>query len=160
MILILIFQDIIQCALIIHQIPKEEVCACFIKTTYLLLDVMICLLYLNVLPLRLKLEKKSIFFTCNYKSPSQAPDEFEKYCQIFHLTLSNKDDLSPVCSIVIGDFNVKCRNWWAWHVNSNAGKELDFLTSTAGYTQLIDKPIHFFSGGSSYIDLILQVWNS
>ena len=108
----------------------------------------------------IKVEKKSIFFTCNYKSPSQAPDEFEKYCQIFHLTLSNKDDLSPVCSIVIGDFNVKCRNWWAWHVNSNAGKELDFLTSTAGYTQLIDKPTHFFSGGSSYINLILQVWNS
>ena len=41
----------------------------------------------------IKVEKKSIFFTCNYKSPSQAPDEFENYCQIFHLTLSNIDDL-------------------------------------------------------------------
>ena len=35
-----------------------------------------------------------------------------------------------------------------------AGKELDILTSTAGYTQLIDKPTHFFSGGCSCIDLI------
>ena len=41
----------------------------------------------------IKVEKKSIFFTCNYKSPSQAPGEFENYCQIFHLTLSNIDDL-------------------------------------------------------------------
>ena len=39
-------------------------------------------------------------------------------------------------------------------VNSNAGKELESLTSTAGCTQLIDKPTHFFSDGSSCIDLI------
>ena len=39
-----------------------------------------------------KLGEKSIFFTCNYRSPSQTPDEFENYCQNFHLTLSNIDD--------------------------------------------------------------------
>ena len=64
------------------------------------------------------------------------------------------DDTSPFCSIVIGDFNARCRNWWAGDANSNAGKESESLTSTAGYTQLIDKPTHFFSGGSSCIDLI------
>ena len=97
---------------------------------------------------------KSIFFTCNYRSPIQTPDEFENCCQNFHLTLSNRDDTSPFCSTVIGDFNARCRNWWAGDVHSNAGKELDFLTFTAGYTQLIDKPTHFFSGGSSCINLI------
>ena len=46
------------------------------------------------------------------------------------------------------------RKWWAGDVYSNTGKEVDSLTSTAGYTQPIDKLIHFFSGGSSCIDLI------
>ena len=106
----------------------------------------------------IKLGKKSIFFICNYRSPSQTPREFENYCKNFHLTLSNIDDASPLCSIVIGDFNARCRNWFAGDVNSNAGKELDSFTSKIGYSQLIDKPIiespHFFSGGSSCIDLI------
>ena len=58
----------------------------------------------------IKLGKKSIIFTCIYRSPSQTPDEFENYCQNFHLTLSNIDDTSPFCSIVIGDFNARCRS--------------------------------------------------
>ena len=41
----------------------------------------------------------------------------------------------------------------AGDVNSNAGKELDSLTSTAGYFLLIDKPTHSVSGRSC-IDLI------
>ena len=56
--------------------------------------------------------------------------------------------------IVIGDFNARCKNWWAADVNANADKELDSLISTAGYTQLIYKPTHFFSGASSCINLI------
>ena len=60
--LILIFQDIIHCVLIIHQIPKEEVCVCFIKATYLLLDVIICVLYQNELLLRLNWWKFYIFY--------------------------------------------------------------------------------------------------
>ena len=97
----------------------------------------------------IKLGKKTVFFTCNYRFLSQTPDEFENYCQNFHFTLSNIDDISPFCSIVFGDFSSRCRNWWAGDVNSNAGKELDSLTSTAVYTQLIDKSTHFISGGSS-----------
>ena len=80
--------------------------------------------------------EKSIFFACNYRSPSQTPDESENYSQNFHLTLLNTDDTS---SIVIGDFNARCRKCWARVVNSNAAKELECLTSTAGYTKLIDK---------------------
>ena len=115
--LILTFQDIINCVLIIHQISKEEVCVCFIKT--------ICVLYQNVLLLRLSCGKNLyIFFNCNYRSPSQTSDEFENHCQNFHLTFSNIDDTSPFCSIVIGDLNARCRNWWAGDVNSSTGKEL------------------------------------
>ena len=95
---------------------------------------------------------KSIFFTCNYRSPSQTIDEFESYC--LHLTLANIDNTSSFSSALIGDFNARCTNWWAADIDSKAGKELNSLTSTAGFTQLIDKPTHFCSGGCSCIDLI------
>ena len=120
--------------------------ACFIKTTYLILDGW-------SIVTEIQLGEKSIFFTCNYRSPSHTSDEFENYCQNFQFTLSNIDDTSPFFSIVFGDFNVRCRNLLAVVVNSNTGKELDFLTSTAGYTQ--DKLTHLFSCISSYINLIL-----
>ena len=102
----------------------------------------------------IKLGKNSMFSASNYRSPSKTTDEFENYCQNFHLTLSNIDDKSPFCSIVVGDFNARYINCWAGDLNSSAGKELDPLTSMAGYTQLTDKPTHFFNGGSSCIDLI------
>ena len=97
---------------------------------------------------------KSLFFTCNYRSLSQTVDEFENYCQSLHLTLTNIDDTSPFSSVLVGDFNARCTNWWGADIDSKAGKELDSLTSMTGYTQLIDKPTHFFSGGCSCIDLI------
>ena len=36
----------------------------------------------------IKLGEKSIFITCYHRSPSQTSDEFENYCQHFHLTFS------------------------------------------------------------------------
>ena len=72
-----------------------------------------------------KFGKKSIFFTCNYRSPSQTPDEVENNYQNFHFILSSIEDTS-----------------------------LASLTFAAGYTQLINKLTQFFSGGSSCIDLI------
>ena len=34
------------------------------------------------------------------------------------------DDTSLFGSIVIGDFNAMCRNWWAGYVNPNTGKKI------------------------------------
>ena len=56
--------------------------------------------------------------------------------------------------MLIGDFNARSSSWWSGDMTTRVGKELEALTSTAGYSQLIDKPAHFFNGGSSYIDLI------
>ena len=57
--------------------------------------------------LEVNLGTKSLFFTCNYRSPSQTVDEFESYCQSLHLTLTNIDDTSPFSSVLIGDFNAR-----------------------------------------------------
>ena len=56
--------------------------------------------------------------------------------------------------MLIGDYNAGSSSWWSGDITTRVGKELEALTSTAGYSQLIDKPTNFFNGGSSCIDLI------
>ena len=59
-----------------------------------------------------------LFFTCDYRSPSQTVDEFESYYQSIHLILTNIDDTSLFSSVLIGDFNAKCINWRAAAIKS------------------------------------------
>ena len=61
----------------------------------------VCMIYKDYLPVirhddlctltecivvEVNLGTKSLFFTCNYRSPSQTVDECESYCQSLHLT--------------------------------------------------------------------------
>ena len=94
------------------------------------------MIYLNLLLLKWNWGKNLYFLLATIDPLSQTPNEFDNYCQNFHLTLSIIDD-TPIAT---GDCNVRCRDWWAEDLNSNAGKELESLTSRAGFTQLTDKP--------------------
>ena len=136
----LIFQDIINCVQAIPQIPEKKLCVCFIKTTYLLLDVMICVLLQNVLLLRLNWGKNQYFLLAVISiNPSQNSRWIWELLSKFSLNIIKIDHTSTFCSVVIGDFDFNCKNWLAWDVNLNVGKELDSLTSTRGYDQLVDK---------------------
>ena len=64
------------------------------------------------------------------------------------------DSLNPAISIITGDFNGKFSKWYSFDTSDNIGKELDTITSTVGYSQIIDKPTHFTNNSSSCIDLI------
>ena len=55
--------------------------------------------------------------------------------------------------MVLGDFNAKCSKWFASDKNNTAGIELDNITTTFGYNQMIDKPTHYNNESSSCIDL-------
>ena len=47
--------------------------------------------------------------------------------------------------------------WNGALLNENtAGLELDSITTTAGYSQMINKPWHFFNESSSCIDIIFS----
>ena len=61
----------------------------------------------------------------------------------------------PLCSVVTGDFNACCTNWWEDVFNNSAGQEIASLTLSAGYTQIIIKPTHVINNLISCIDLIL-----
>ena len=52
------------------------------------------------------------------------------------------------------DFNAKCSKWCTSDKDNTANFELDSITTTAGYSQMINKPTHFINESSSCIDLI------
>ena len=68
--------------------------------------------------------------------------------------MSNINDLNPACSVTTGDFNTRSPQWWAVDKENNEGREISFLTSSAGYSQLIDQPTHITKESSFCIDLI------
>ena len=108
----------------------------------------------NCLVTEIRSQNEKCFLTCLYRSPSQSHDEFENFCIKFDILLSQINDELPICSVVTGDFNARCSRWWRNDITNFAGKEIDFLTSSAGYTQIIDKPTHVINKSKSCIDLI------
>ena len=85
------------------------------------------------------------------RSPSQNHDELDHFCTNFNLLLSNINNLYLTRSIV---FNAKCSKWCNSDETNTAGIELDNITMTSGYNQMIDKPTHYINESSSRIDLI------
>ena len=74
------------------------------------------------------------FFTCLYRSPSQSHEDLESFCYSLDSLLSNINNQHPACSIVIGDFSVKCSKWYTSDKDNTVGLELDSNTTTAGYS--------------------------
>ena len=102
----------------------------------------------------ISVKNETCFFTCFYRSPSQSHDEFENFCSELNLLLTNINNNQPACSILIGGFNLKCSKCCSSDKNNIAGLEIDNITTTAGYSKLINKPTHFVNGISFFIDLI------
>ena len=68
--------------------------------------------------------------------------------------MNNINSLNPAILIIIGDFNGKFSQWCSFDTSDHIGKEIDTITSTTDYSQIIDKPTHFTSDSSPCIDLI------
>ena len=98
--------------------------------------------------------EKNQYFLLAVTDTSQTADKIEIYRQNMNLASSNVDVLSPFCHVLTGDFSSRFSQWFLGDINTRVVKELDFLTSTTGYTQFIDKSINLFNGVSSCIHLI------
>ena len=83
---------------------------------------------------------KNVFFTCPYRSPTQNDEELENFSSNLDLLLSNINDNHPTCSILICNFNAKSSKWCNNDKSNRAGIELDNITTSAGYSQLINDP--------------------
>ena len=67
--------------------------------------------------------------------------------------MSNINDHNPACSVITEYFNAISPLWWALDKENNERCEISFLTSLAGYSQLIDQATHTTKESSSCIDL-------
>ena len=108
----------------------------------------------NSLVTKIRSQNEKCFLTCIYRSPSKNNEEIENFCANFDLLLSNINEELPICSIITGDFNARCSNWWKNDITNSVGQELDSLTSSAAYAQIIDKPTHIVNNSMSCIDLV------
>ena len=93
---------------------------------------------------------------CIYRSPSQNRGEFDNFCTNFDILLNYINDESSLCSTVTGDFNARCSRWWKNDTTKLQGQELDYLTLSAGYNQITDKPTHVINNSMSCNDLIFR----
>ena len=77
-----------------------------------------------------------------YRSPNQAQDEFEEFCNDLNLLLFNVNDEYATLPVMTGDFNAKSSRWWRLDKDNAEGREINSLTSGCDYIQLINKPSH------------------
>ena len=94
------------------------------------------------------------FLTCLYRSPSKNRGQLQSFCDSLDILMNKINSFKPAISIITRDFNGICSKWYSFDTSDNIGKELDTITSTAGYSQIIDKPSNFTNNSSSCIDLI------
>ena len=132
----------------------------------------VCIYYKDHLPLKIrndvstlnecivveiKNQKQKCFVSCLYRSPSQSPDELKIFCDDLEETLFKLNAESPLCSVVLGDFNARCKKWFSNDINNIPGVELDKLTSLTGYKQLIKEATNIEPNKSkTCIDLIFS----
>ena len=91
-----------------------------------------------------------------YHSPSQNNSEFDLLLSNFEILLSNICKRKPSLSVITGDFNARSFSWWPKGINTTEGwkSKLFSLTSSNGFSQLINEPTHIYTSSSSFIDLI------
>ena len=118
----------------------------------------ICILNTSILnecvALSIEHDKKEIIFLSVYRSPSQSPDEFNKFLQNFENIIQNFYSKQPFLITILGDFNAKSSNWYTGDRTTQEGFQIDSLTSFYGLTQLIKEPTHITNTSTSCIDLI------
>ena len=108
----------------------------------------------EALLLKMNDNNKKMIVSVIYCSPSQNNREFDSFLLNFGQLLSNISTRKPTVSIITGDFNARSSSWWSDDINTSEGTNLYSLTSSNGFSQLINEPTHLQTNSSSCIDLI------
>ena len=97
---------------------------------------------------------KEVIVSVFYRSQSQHSNQFELFLSNLENLLSDINKHKPSLSVVPGDFNARSSSWWCNDINTIKGSHLYSLTSSNGFSQLINESIHIQTNSSSRIDLI------
>ena len=108
----------------------------------------------EALLLEMNYNNKKAIISVIYRSPSQSTDKFESFLLNFEQLLDDVNQCRRSLSIITGDFNARSVSWWSNDINTTEGLKLSSMSSSVGFTQLINEPTHIQSSSSSCIDLI------
>ena len=102
----------------------------------------------------IKLGDKICSVVVLYRSPSQSSDKFESFLKNLELTLDRVMKNTPYMTVLLGDFNAKCSNWYKHEKRNFEGIAIEHISSQCGLYQVINEPTHILENSSSCIDLI------
>ena len=106
------------------------------------------------LVLEMLYNNKLVIASVIYRSPSQSPQEFAQFEMLFSQLFNDITSKKPFFSIILGDFIERTKCWWTLDKQSKEGDSLFLISSTSGYTQLINSATNIIENSSSCIDLI------
>ena len=89
-----------------------------------------------------------------YRSPSQSINEFHSFLSNLEKLVSDINNRKPAFSIIRGDFNARSQSWLSNDINATEGSQLLPLSSSNGFSQLIDEATHIKTNSASCFDLI------
>ena len=104
--------------------------------------------------LEMSYNKNKVIVSVIYRSPSQTNDEFGLFLSSLEKLFSDINKLKPSLSVVTGYFNARSSSWLSHDIKTTEGTNLFSLTSSNGFSQLINEPTHIQTNSSSCIDLI------
>ena len=111
--------------------------------------------YINeALLLEMNYNNKKVIISVIYRSPIQSTDEFESFLLNFQQLLDDVSQCRPSLPVITDDFNARSVSWWSNDINTTEGLKLSSMSSSVGFTQLINEPTHIQSNSYSCIDLI------
>ena len=70
------------------------------------------------------------------------------------MLLNYINNRKPYLSVITGDFNSRCSFWWSDDIDTKDRLKLFSLTSSHGFSQLINQPTNIKANSSSCIDFI------
>ena len=131
----------------------------------------VCIYFRNSLPLKilnihylqesisfeLQVGSKICKFVSLYQSPSQTSGNFEKFMDNFEVTLDTLAESNSDLVAVLGDLNIKSKDWYINAKTTTEGAKIEFFTSEFGLHQIINEPKHVLENSLSCIDLIFTL---
>ena len=68
--------------------------------------------------------------------------------------LGDIHSFNPDFLLILCDFNVRSNMWWVGDTQISEGSQIDSLTTSYGFRELISEPTHILKNSSSCIDLV------
>ena len=69
------------------------------------------------------------------------------------MLLNDINNPKPSLSVITGDLNSRCSSWWSDDINNKEGLKLFSLTSSNGFSQLINGLTHIQVNSCSCINI-------